>query len=183
MRPNNLIWKKKIYSTPLDFDNASRYDCNTVLELLSREGGEPLHPKTKVVYILFIDMKPDTIMTVMTKAEKNEIGQNFILFTADQHIYKVAVQIKSAYPSLFPNCILRLGGMHMIISFIANVGILMAVSGLANVLEPVFGSVEFFFSGKKFPLNTRALRSLTEELLREIINQDNANSHDNFLIF
>lgn len=151
-----------------------------------REQGKPLHPKTKASYLPLIDMKPahpDTIMTAMTKAQtiSQEIGQNFTLFTADQQLYKIAVQIKCAYPSLFSNLIPRLGGMHMLKSFIGAVGTLMAGSGLAEILEVVFGGVEKMLNGKKFPMNMRALRLLTEDLLREIVNQDNVSSYDDLL--
>ena len=84
---------------------------------------------------------PDTIMTAMNKAQilSEETGQHFTLFTADQQLYRVAVEVQWAYPNLFPNLIPRLGGMHMLMSFVGAVGTLMSVSGLADILASVFG--------------------------------------------
>ena len=94
---------------------------------------------------------PDPITTAMTKAQKlsKDSGQDFTLFTADQQIYKVAVQVKCAYPDQFSNLIPRLGGMHMLMSFNGAVGTLMAGSGLAEILEAVFGGFGKMLSGKR----------------------------------
>lgn len=61
------------------------------------------------------------------------------------------------------NRCLRLVDMHALMSF---VGALMAESGLSDVLLEVFGGASKMLSGKKFPQNVRALRMLTEEVLR-----------------
>jgi hypothetical protein len=53
-------------------------------------------------------------------------------------------------------------------SFVGAVGTLMAESGLSDVLSAVFGGVPKMLSGKKFPQNVRALRMLSEEVLRQI---------------
>ena len=45
----------------------------------------------------------------------------------------------------------------------------MSDTGLENILQAAFGGVSTMLSGKKFPQNIRALRLLTEELLREVI--------------
>ena len=71
---------------------------------------------------------PDTIMSTMSKAQKltKEIGQNFTVFTADQQPYRVSLEVQWAHPDLFPNLIPRLGGMHMLMSFVGAIGTLMA---------------------------------------------------------
>ena len=63
----------------------------------------------------------------------------------------------------------RLGGMHVLMSFVGSVGTLMAESGLENVLSEVFGGVTKMLSGKKYPQNVRALRMLAEEILRDLL--------------
>ena len=45
----------------------------------------------------------------------------------------------------------------------------MSDTGLETILQAAFGGVSINLSGKKFPENIRALRHLTEELLREVI--------------
>ena len=64
------------------------------------------------------------------------------VFTADQQLYRVSLQVQWAHPDLFPNLIPRLGGMHMLMSFVGSIGTLMAETGLAQILESVFGGVE-----------------------------------------
>ena len=91
------------------------------------------------------------------------------VFTNDQQLYRVAVNMTWWYPERFRNFIPRLGGMHTLMNFVGAVGILMADSGLENILQTAFGGVAHMLSGKKFPQNVRALRLLTEELLRSVI--------------
>ena len=93
----------------------------------SQEQGQSIHPATKAIYTLLIDMvpsEPDTIMTAMKEAQKLTLstGQAFTLFTNDQQLYRVAVHVLWVYPDKFPNFIPSLGGMHTLMSFIGAVG-------------------------------------------------------------
>ena len=45
------------------------------------------------------------------------------------------------HPDLFSNFIPRLGGMHMLMSFIGAVGTLMANTGLEEILQSPFGGI------------------------------------------
>lgn len=78
-----------------------------------------------------------------------------------------------AYPEQFGDVILRLGEMHMLMSFIGSVEKLIAKSGLGEILESTFG-VAKMLSGKKFPQKT--LRLLVEELTHSSINREELNS-------
>jgi hypothetical protein len=69
----------------------------------------------------------------------------------------------------------RLGGMHMLMSFVGAVGTLMRGSGLEEILKSTFAGVPKLLTGKKFPQNVRALRIVTEELLKPIL--DNQGLH------
>lgn len=93
-----------------------------------------------------IDMSPadpDTMMTAMVEAQKltKQCGQQITVFTNDQQLYKVAVNVMWVYPEKFSLFIPRLGGMHMLMSFVGCVGILMDNSRLEDVLKSSFGSV------------------------------------------
>ena len=57
-------------------------------------------------------------------------------------------------------------------SFIGTIGANAADRGLADVLESEFSGVGKMLSGKTCPLNIRALKMLTGELLRELLKQD-----------
>ena len=67
----------------------------------------------------------------------------------------------------------------MLMSFVGCIGVLMANTGLAEVLKAAFGRVARMLTGKNFPQNVRALRMLCEELLRDIL-QD-ADTFDDLL--
>ena len=113
---------------------------------------------------------PSAILTAMCEAQKEtkRRGQMFTVLTADQQLYCVIVHVKWAYPKLFEILIPRLGGMHMLMSFVGCVGTLMADTGLKEVMESAFGGMTKLLSGKNFPQNIWALRLLVEELLRSI---------------
>ena len=89
-----------------------------------------MKPKTRPVYLPLIDMPPsdpDTILKALHEAKHltNERGQKNTIFTSDQQLYKVAVEMKWAYPDDFSDVMLRLARMHMLMSFVGAVGMLM----------------------------------------------------------
>ena len=86
---------------------------------------------------------PDTMMTALGRAQclTNELGQNFVVFTCDLQLYRVALHVIWAYPDRFQNIVLRLGGMHALMSFVGSVGALMAETGLGDILNAAFGGV------------------------------------------
>ena len=49
----------------------------------------------------------------------------------------------------------------------------MVDSGLKEILSTTFGSIDRMLQGKKYPQNVRALRFLTEELIRPLFENDN----------
>ena len=154
---------------------------------ITREEGVAMKPKTQAVYLPLIDMPPsdpDTILTALHEAKRltKERGQKNTIFTSDQQLYKVAVEMKWAHPDDFSDVIRRLGGMHTLMSFVGAVGTLMQGSGLSEVLESTFAGVAKMLFGKKFPQNVRAMRLVVEELLRGIMRNENITSMDELLL-
>ena len=97
-------------------------------------------------------------------------------------LYKVGVDIMWANPQAFPNVILRLGGMHTLMSFAGCVGSLMNEAGLQEVLESSFAGVPKMLSGKKYPQNIRTMRMVAEELLRDVLQRNQEiNSFDELM--
>jgi len=148
-------------------------EYNGYMTARSRLQGHSIQPRTIAVYLPLIDMvpsDPDTIMTALVQAQRisTEAGQDFVVFTCDQQLYRVMLQVIWSNVEQFSNVVPRLGGMHTLMSFIGTVGTLMAETGLSDVLGAVFGGVPKLLSGKKFPQNVRALRLVTEELLRSL---------------
>ena len=140
----------------------------------ARESGRTLHKATSILYRPLIDAKPSdhsTILTAMKEAVKitEETGQSYTIVTCDQQLYKILVDIKWVYPNEFQMFIPRLGGMHLLMSYIGSCGTLMSNSGLKDLLQSGFGGVEKMLTGKNFPQNFRALRMVVEEVLREFI--------------
>ena len=114
------------------------------------------------------------MMTAMLKAKSvtQQTGQEFVVFTADQQLYRVAVHIMWENPSLFTNFYLRLGGMHLLMSYVGCVGSLMPGSGIVEIPNTIFGGVSKMLTGKKFPNNVRALRMLVEGLLCPVFEEN-----------
>ena len=57
----------------------------------------------------------------------------------------------------------------MLMNFIHATSVIMAGSGMKEVLASTFGSIDKMLSGKKYPQNFRALRMLVEEMLRDVV--------------
>ena len=62
------------------------------------------------------------MMTALVQAERltAQTGQEFTIFTCDQQLYRVSLQILWTYPEQFEHVVLRLGGMHMLMSFVGG---------------------------------------------------------------
>ena len=115
-----------------------------------REQGHSVQPKTRVVYLPMINQPPtdpSTMMAAMLRAKSvtENTGQKFVVITADQQLYRVAVHIMWENQTLFGNVYLRLGGMHLLMSYIGCVGSLMTGSGLLEVLNVTFAGVPIDF--------------------------------------
>ena len=178
---NNFEFFKDVISSET-IPEFNRY--NTALCILD---GLSASPRNKAVYMPLIDMPPvdhSTMMTTLIEANRltSEAGQEFNIFTCDQQLYRVSLQIIWAYPEQFSNVILRLGGMHMLMSFVGAVGSLMDESGQVEVTNAGFSGVAKMLNGKKFQLNVRALRIIVEELLRKIIQDSKVASYDELML-
>ena len=144
-------------------------------------GQQPGH-KTGIVYTPFSDMipaEPDTMKTAMVEAHLTLLtGQEWTIFKNDKQLYQVAVNITWVDKNMFLYVcnVPCLGDMHMLISFVEAFGTLMRGSGFEEILKSTFAGVPKLLSGKNFPQNVRALRNVTEELLRPILNNQGLHS-------
>ena len=101
----------------------------------------------------------------------HEIGQSVAVFTADQQLHRVPLDILWTYKTRFTNFVPRIGGIHWIMSFVGCIGVLIKNSGLLSWLESAFGGAEKMLTGKNFPMNVRALRFAMTELLRDYVRE------------
>jgi len=119
----------------------------------ARRAEQQPQPKTAVVYNPFLDMtpaEPDTMKTAMVEAQRltHLTGQEWTVFTNDQQLYKEVVPITWVDRDMFQQFISRLGGMHMLMSFVGCIGSLREVSGLEDILASTFAGVPKLLSGK-----------------------------------
>ena len=108
-------------------------------------------------------------------------GQSVSVYTCDQQLYRVALDIVWTNPQRWASFYPRIGGMHWLMSFVGCVGKLMSGSGLDKLMQTSFAGVEKMLIGKKFPMNMRALRFVVFELLYGLI--DEVRSYEDFLLF
>ena len=112
--------------------------------------------KTDVAFLPLIDHPPahhDTIKTAIDKGLTlmRAAGDDMLIFTADQQLYKIVKDIMFYQPSYFESVIPVLGGMHMVMNVIHATAVIMARSEMNEILAGTFGSVEKMLSGKKCP--------------------------------
>jgi len=141
---------------------------------LCRQAGILPQPHTEVAFVPLIDRPPahhDTTKTAINRGLSlaRTAGEDVLVLTADQQLYKVTIDILFHEPFYFKSVIPVLGGMHMLMNFIHATAVIMSGSGMKEILAGTFGSVEKMLSGKKYPQNFRALRMLVEELLRDVV--------------
>ena len=93
-----------------------------------------------------MDIKPadsSSLLTVLRKCLDliQNSNQDYVIITNDLQLYKDVAKLKFYSPHSFSKVISRLGGMHMIMSFVGCIGNLMAGSGLEDILGSAFGGV------------------------------------------
>ena len=126
--------------------------------MVCREQGHMLRKKTQIVYLPLIDKAPadpatQTSDLLKAQAVTGATGQEYVIFTEDQQLYKVAVHVMWESQALFSNVYLRLGGMHLLMSYVGSIGSLMAGSGMTEILSEAFAGVLKMLIGKTYPDN------------------------------
>ena len=103
---------------------------------LCRKPGSFFEALKHVVYLLLIDKPPAHSTTMMTaklkaKLESDRAGQEYVIFRAD--LYPVALHVIEDNAEKFGNVHLRLGGMHLLMSYRGSIGTLMAETGVVEI--------------------------------------------------
>ena len=116
-----------------------------------------LHPEPSTIKFLpMIDMDPSDLTCIYSTlkfvcAQAKRLGVTPIL-TFDQPLWRKAILITSGEPqsSNLREIVLRLGGLHMEMSFLGCIGYLMAGSGLKELLDVIYASnaVDNVLTGK-----------------------------------
>ena len=112
-----------------------------------------------------LNLKPSYESTMLTDIQKavylrKAAGQENVVITFGQQLYCIALHVQLDDPSQFPNFLLRLGGMHLFMSFVSASSTLLDGRSENEVLGAAFAGVKKMLSVKKFPYNVRALQML-----------------------
>ena len=78
-----------------------------------------------------------TIFTLLTTFQKQmrKLDQPYTVVTFDKKIYCFAKEIQWKYTDMFDDLVIRLGGMHILITFQAVIGKMFAESRLEDLLN------------------------------------------------
>ena len=134
-----------------------------------------LYAVSSVHALPFINLDPtkpsaiySALMFAADECKKND--KAWCIVTFDQPLYQKASEIVAASPTNLGNVTVRLGGFHLLMSFMGAVGNIMAGSGLEELWSKSYAlsSVPHMASGHAY---SRALRAhfLTQEALATIL--------------
>ena len=132
------------------------HEYNEFNTRLCRKAGMLPQSKTDVAFLPLIDHPPAHYDTIKTAIDKGltlmrAAGDDMLIFTADQQLYKIVNDIMFYQPTYFESVIPVLGGMYMVMNVIHATAVIMAGSEMNEILAGTFGSVEKMLSGKKYP--------------------------------
>lgn len=135
--------------------------------------------KTKVIPLPVINAPPsnyDTIYTALQYAGNScgdDLAPKTLIVTFDQPLYWKAREIVASAPagSLLSRSVIRLGGFHLLMSFLGAIGYLMSGSGLKELLSTIFAplSVEKMMQGHAFARAVRGHLLATSSLATVIL--------------
>lgn len=140
--------------------------------------------KTRVITLPFINAPPSDYETIYTSLHyANELigathkgvegSPQRVIITFDQPLYWKAREIVAAAPSESPisKCVIRLGGFHLLMSYLGCIGYLMAGSGLKELLSTVFAqlSVDKMLQGHAFARAVRGHLIVSTALATKIL--------------
>ena len=97
---------------------------------------------------------PNTVLTAITGGFEvtHDSNQGILVLTCDQQIYKIVVDFHQ--PELLTGIVVILGGMHFLMDFVGCVGMLMADSGLKDIMSTTFGYFDKMLESITYPQNT-----------------------------
>ena len=120
------------------------------------------YDKSRIVVLPFINLDPGNLSTIYTalcfaqqQCEMHKLKVCPVTF--DQPLYIKAAEIVASSPNI-KNIFIRLGGFHLLMSYLGSIGQIMNVSGLETLWEAVYakGTIVHMLSGHAF---SRALRA------------------------
>lgn len=136
------------------------------------------YQETQIMFLPFVNLppsSPDCIHSVLIFAaqECKKLNQRTCFVTFDQPLYIKARNIVES-SKLNPQIVVRLGGFHLLMSFMGSIGYIMAGSGLRELLNTIYAanSIDKMMTGHAYSRAVRA-HMLTQLCLSKIILDEN----------
>lgn len=137
----------------------------------------PFH-RSKVICLPFINYPPsqyDTVLTSLRMANEKcrATGQKTCFVTFDQPLYIKAKEILANSGPELNNVVARLGGFHLLMSFLGTIGSIMGGSGLKELFATIYAenSIDKMMSGRAYARAVRAHTLSQLALAQEIVNK------------
>lgn len=149
------------------------------------------HEKTSVLCLSFINAPPTSYDTIVTTLlciidKCKATNQSTCIVTFDQPLYwKACDMVGFADPDHdIANVVVRLGGFHLLMSFLASIGFIMHGSGLENVSKLMYADscVQNIMSGHAYGRPVRAHSLAYLSLAKKIIDTINFCNHDRVIM-
>ncbi|CAI6365558.1 unnamed protein product [Macrosiphum euphorbiae] len=135
----------------------------------------PEYQETQISFLPFVNLppsSPDCIHSVLIFAaqECKKLNQRTCFVTFDQPLYIKARNIVES-SKLNPQIVVRLGGFHLLMSFMGSIGYIMAGSGLRELWKTIYAanSIDKMMTGHAYSRAVRAHNMLTPLCLSKII--------------
>lgn len=141
------------------------------------------YERSRIITLSFINLDPSNLSTIytalhfaQTQCEKYDLRTCPVTF--DQPLYMKATKIVASTKSL-DKVIVRLGGFHLLTSYLGSIGHIMTESGIAELWETVYAkaSIVHMLSGHAYSRALRAHIITSAAVIGVLI--DTSNSLDN----
>lgn len=142
---------------------------------------------SRILYLPFINAPPndyDIVYTALLSAVEKckAVGQKACIVTFDLPLYMKAHDIvHNAEPTSYvKDVVVRLGGFHLLMSFLGSIGYVMAASGLEDVFKVIYAanSVEKIMSGHVYSRAVRAHMLSHLSLAKKIMDSVEFTDHE-----
>lgn len=145
---------------------------------------------SRIICLPFINHPPsqnDTILTALRLAsEKCRIhGQKTCIVTFDQPLYIKAKEIvANCQDTDLSNVVVRLGGFHLLMSYMGTIGVIMSGSGLKELLSTIYAenSIDKMLSGHAYARAVRAHILVHLALASEVVKTIHLTEEDESII-
>lgn len=87
----------------------------------------------QIIFLPFVDLPAHSYDAISTVTKSNEINQKTTFVTFDLPLYMKAKDIVHTHGKELSNVVVRLGGFHLLMSFLGCIGYLTTNSGLQEM--------------------------------------------------